>query len=52
LGISKVPAFRTIARAEINGMPDSVTGEPARDKMTAALAAAPIAHATDATKKA
>jgi hypothetical protein len=51
-GFGAVLAFRTIARAEVDGMPDSVTGEPTRDKMTAALAAAPTAQATDATKKA
>lgn len=44
-------AFLTIARGEIDGAPGSVMGELARNKMTAALAVAPTAHATNVTKR-
>jgi hypothetical protein len=48
---SEVPAFRTIARGEIEDTPGCVIGEPTSDKITAALAVAPTAHATDGTKR-
>ena len=49
---SEVPAFRTIARGEIVDTPGCVMGEPTRDKITAPLAVAPTAHATNGTKRA
>jgi len=48
---SEVPAFRTIARGEIEDMPGCVVEEPTKDKITAPLAVAPRAHATNGTKK-
>ena len=48
---SGAPTFRTIALDEIGGMPDCVVGELAREKITAALAVAPTAHATNVTKR-
>jgi hypothetical protein len=50
LAESKVTAFRTIARAEIGGMPVSVTGNSPKDKITAVLVIAPIAQATNTIK--
>jgi hypothetical protein len=50
-GTSGAPTFRTIALGEIGGTPDCVAGELAREKITAALAVAPTAHATNVTKR-
>jgi hypothetical protein len=49
-GSSGAPTFRTIALGENGGALDCVVGEPAREKITAALAVAPTAQATSVTK--
>jgi hypothetical protein len=43
-------AVRTIGRGDIGGTLACVTGKSTRDKITAALAVAPTAHATNVTK--
>ena len=50
-GISGAATFRTIALGEIGGTPDCVVAELAREKITAALAVAPTAHATNVAKR-
>src|SRR5262249_24604098 len=50
-GTARALTFRTIALGEIGDTPDCVVGELAREKITAALAVAPTAHATYVTKR-
>jgi hypothetical protein len=50
-GASEAPTFRTIACGEIDGTPGCTVGELAREKITAALATAATAHATNVTKR-
>jgi len=51
VGSEVLPAVRTIARGELEDTLCCIVGEPARDKITAPLAVAPIAHATNGTKR-
>lgn len=42
--------LRTIARCEIDGALGCIEGEPTKNKITAPLAVAPTAHATNTAK--